>query len=194
MILAGGEGRRLGGRKAHQTVGGKTLLQRAQAKLDDWRLPYALAVRALSATDWPDGVELLPDGFGHGPVAGVVSALRYARRERFEAVLTIPCDTPLLPEDLVPRLAAALVGNARAAVARSNGRFHPTCALWRPPGSEEDLHAAAAAPTMNALAGHFGAVAVDWPVLPFDPFLNVNTPEDLSTAERLITREGLRQA
>ena len=53
------------------------------------------------------GVSVWPDGLADyaGPLAGFLTGL-----ERCETpfLVTVPCDTPLLPLDLVPRLAAAL--------------------------------------------------------------------------------------
>jgi molybdopterin-guanine dinucleotide biosynthesis protein A len=34
-----------------------------------------------------------------------------------------------------------------------------------------------------------GIITVDWPVVPIDPFFNVNTPEDAAAAERMAALE-----
>jgi molybdopterin-guanine dinucleotide biosynthesis protein A len=39
---------------------------------------------------------------------------------------------------------------------------------------------------VGAFLRRHGASAVDWPAQPLDPFLNINTPEDLALAEALL--------
>ena len=54
-----------------------------------------------------------------GPLAGMQLGLKHAKSEY---VLTVPCDSPLLPLDLAARLESALVqGHAEIAIAASNG-------------------------------------------------------------------------
>ena len=64
-----------------------------------------------------------------GPLAGLQSALRCAKHDW---VLSVPCDTPFLPDDLFDRLAAAIhAGETEAAVAVVDGRRQPTIALYK---------------------------------------------------------------
>lgn len=48
--------------------------------------------------DWP-AIDL-------GPLGGICGALRYAHDHRFDAVLSIACDMPMLPPDLVAKMTA----------------------------------------------------------------------------------------
>jgi molybdenum cofactor guanylyltransferase len=135
------------------------------------------------------GLPVLPDPVeGHpGPLAGVLAAIDWARAQGADAVVTVPADTPFLPCDLVPRLIlAAEEGEAGLAVAATD-REHPVCALW--PVTLRDRLAAALACGRNKV-GDFtlaeGAVAARFPPGPPDPFLNINTPEDLAWAEALL--------
>ncbi len=113
LILAGGRGSRMGGvDKGLQPFYGTPLavhtLQRLQAQ---YGAPLAHIVvnanrniatyEALHMTVWPDAV---PDAF-EGPLAGFLTGLQ---RCSTPYLLTVPCDTPLLPLDLVQRLAHAL--------------------------------------------------------------------------------------
>ncbi len=101
------------------------------------------------------------------------------------STLSAPCDAPFLPDDLLERLSPALT--AGVAVARSGGRLHPVCALWRA-GLDAVLHAYAATGrgSIMGLAEAAGWTAVDWPAEPLDPFFNINTAEDLARAEQLL--------
>ena len=71
--------------------------------------------------------DLVPDYAG--PLAGLHSALGSASHD---LVLTVPCDSPFLPENLVERMHAALNENAAdVAVARTGEREHPVFCLAR---------------------------------------------------------------
>ncbi len=184
VILAGGEGRRIGGGKPQRMLGGKSLLERALAQAQGWSSLIAISSR--------HGLELIPDsdipqlidGSDRGPIAGIAAALGFARQQGVDHVLTIPCDTPFLPTDLPDRLEAALTGAAGAALAMSKGRLHPTCGLWRVTCLDEiPLYLATGRASLHGFAEAVGAISVEWPVEPIDPFFNINTAPDLAQAE-----------
>jgi molybdopterin-guanine dinucleotide biosynthesis protein A len=130
---------------------------------------------------------------GHpGPLAGVLAALEWIAREapEIEWVVTVPGDAPFVPRDLVARLHAALHSdNATFAYASSQGRTHPVVALW-PVSFRAELRAAVAEQgvrKVDAFTQRYPSSMVDWPTDPVDPFFNVNTPDDLTEADRLVT-------
>jgi molybdopterin-guanine dinucleotide biosynthesis protein A len=189
VVLAGGEGRRIGGAKATRVLGGHTLLERALERAAGWSDHVAVAVRAEDQAV-PAGVDLLTDDPAiPGPLAGIASALRFAASRGAETVLTLPCDAPFLPDDLADRLTEALTPVAGVALARSGGQLHPTCALWRAgrgPLAALGAYATTGRGALMGLADAVGFIAVDWPAEPLDPFFNINTAEDLARAEALL--------
>ncbi|MBS7542884.1 molybdenum cofactor guanylyltransferase MobA [Ancylobacter oerskovii] len=191
VILAGGLSRRMGGGdKGLRMVAGRRLLDRAIERLT----PQVGAV-ILSANGDPArfGVALpvVPDPLPDfpGPLAGLLAGMEHAvaRAPRARHILTVPADCPLLPEDLATRLAAGK-GEAAAAIAASGGRDHPVIGLWDVSLAPllRHLLVAEGERRVRAFTARAGAVTVDWPDEPYDPFLNVNTPEDLAAAEALI--------
>jgi molybdenum cofactor guanylyltransferase len=111
LILAGGRGSRMGGvDKGLQNFRGLPLALQTLMRLQLQSLPpqeilinanrNLAAYESLGVPVWPDSI----DGFA-GPLAGFQTGL-----ERCETplMLTVPCDTPLLPLDLVERLYKAL--------------------------------------------------------------------------------------
>jgi molybdopterin-guanine dinucleotide biosynthesis protein A len=111
LILAGGRGSRMGGiDKGLQNFRGLPLalqaLKRLQLQSQPLQEVLINANRNLSAYEslgvpvWPDSI----DGFA-GPLAGFVTGLE---RCQTPLLLTVPCDTPLFPLDLVERLVHAL--------------------------------------------------------------------------------------
>jgi molybdopterin-guanine dinucleotide biosynthesis protein A len=120
VILAGGRGSRMGGvDKGLQNFNGVPLalhtLMRLSPQVGEVMINAnrnLAAYEAFGVPVWPDSTAL---GEFAGPLAGFLTGL-----ERCETpyLLTVPCDTPLFPEDLVTRLAEAYVaGGADFAVA-----------------------------------------------------------------------------
>ena len=118
-----------------------------------------------------------------GPLAGVAAGLRWARAENLALLATAPCDAPLLPADLVQRLAAAM-GAAKAAYAVTARGAHPLCALWRVElleTIEAHLHTGEH-PAVRAILAACGAVPVEFEDA--GAFANANTPETLAALEQ----------
>ncbi|MDT9598786.1 molybdenum cofactor guanylyltransferase [Sphingosinicella rhizophila] len=186
VILAGGAGRRIGGDKPFRLLAGRSLVDHVLDQVKAWQIPCAIAIRDHADLRFPDHLPLLHDREDAGPIAGLASALRHAVREGLDAILTLPCDTPLLPRDLPERLKHALALPSEAAVARSGERLHPSCGLWRASASVRIENYLQRRASLRGFAEELGAVIVAWPVQPYDPFFNVNTEDDLAAAENLL--------
>ena len=137
VILAGGRGSRMGGvDKGLQNFNGMPLalhtLMRLQPQVGEIMIN---ANRNLGAYE-SFGVPVWPDVLSDyaGPLAGFLTAL-----ERCETpwLVTVPCDTPLFPTDLVARLAQAAheqgADNAMAAAREEDGKIRnqPVFSLMR---------------------------------------------------------------
>jgi molybdopterin-guanine dinucleotide biosynthesis protein A len=187
VILAGGQGKRIGGDKPSRMLRGVRLLDRAVAYASSQAKLSAVAVREpRQAGDLE--IPLVPDDAEiHGPLAGLVTALRFARDEGADAALTIAADMPFLPPDLADRLVEALPGT-RAAIACSGGHQHPVCGLWRTEALDAVAeYLASGRRSLKGFAELVGYVAVEWPANPRDPFFNINSERDLAEAERLLS-------
>ena len=190
VILAGGEGKRIGGNKPSRMLGGVSLLDRAVAYATSVSKLSAVAVREASQAGTIRIPVIQDDALIDGPLGGLVAALRFAGDEGADAALTIAADMPLLPPDLADRLVGAL-GRTRAAIACSGGYQHPVCGLW----STEALDAvadylASGRRSLKGCAELIGYVAVEWPTEPLDPFFNINAERDLAQAEHLLSGLG----
>ena len=110
VILAGGRGSRMGGAdKGLQNFNGVPLALHAVMRLSPQVGDLMInANRNLAAYEsfgvdvWPDSNHL---GEFAGPLSGFMAALEHCETPY---LLTIPCDTPLFPTDLVERLADAM--------------------------------------------------------------------------------------
>ncbi len=192
VILAGGLARRMGGGdKALIELGGETLLHRAIERLS----PQVDAL-VINANDDPARFAAVshlavipdPDDSRAGPLAGVLAGLDHATSHGLSHIVTVAVDTPFFPVDLVTRLRnAATEEGVPLACAKTGERTHPVFGLW-PVSLADDLRGAMAEGMRKVdrwTAPHGCAEAV-FEAAPFDPFFNVNAPEDLIEAEGLL--------
>jgi len=177
----------MGGNKPLRMLGGVSLLDRAIAYANRLTSLSAIAVRREGQAGNVEIPLLRDDAEIEGPLAGLVTALRFARDEGADAVLTIPADMPFLPLDLAERLSGGLVRTG-AAIASSGGHLHPVCGAWSV-GALDLIPAylACGKRSLKGFAEKVGCVAVDWPIEPVDPFFNINSAQDLARAEQLRT-------
>jgi molybdopterin-guanine dinucleotide biosynthesis protein A len=184
--------------KALLPLAGVPLVAHAIRRLAGQCGPLAISAGGDPARFAAFGVPVLPDpptspaGSARaeraGPLAGILSALDWAAGQGAAQVLTVPVDTPFLPPDFVARLSA--IARGRAAVAASPDaagvlRRHGACGLW-PVDGRDRLRAALAGGLRRVAdwADAEGAAVAAFPGGADDPFLNLNTPEDLAEAER----------
>lgn len=191
VILAGGRATRMGGGdKGLRLLGGTSILTHVIARLQP-QVPEL----ALNANGDPQrfadlGLPVLADSIGGfaGPLAGVLAGLDWAAGKGASHIVTAAADTPFLPGDLVPALLfAAETQGAPIALARTANGRHPTFGVW-PVDLREDLRGALAGGLHKVVlwTDSHGTAYADFPAGRFDPFFNVNTPEDLAQAERLL--------
>ncbi len=195
LILAGGLGRRMGGGdKPLLRLGGRTLLERVVTRLG----PQCAAGLALSANGDPARFSgfpgpVLPDPLPGtpGPLAGILAGLDHAADSGIARVISVSGDTPFLPVDLVTRL-SAVAPEAGVALAASGARQHYTIALW-PAALRSALrtYLEQGERRVGAFIARHGAASASWPAEPVDPFLNINTPEDLAAAEAISLTIGV---
>lgn len=184
-VIAGGKSVRMGGReKAFLPISGVTLIERVISRLAPQVDDVIINANGEPARFAELKRQVIADQLAVGtPLAGLHAVLKHGKALGFDAVLTTPADTPFLPLNLVTRLAEA-GGETGAAVAMSGGQVHHLTGLWsvaiaRP--LEDFLHEGKLRRVMD-LAGVFAVETAEWPVDAVDPFLNINTPEELAAA------------
>ena len=130
-----------------------------------------------------------------GPLAGILSALDWtaAHRPDVQWVLSAASDCPFLPHDLVAKLMEAQQRESTdMAFTASGGQIHHTIGLW-PMRLRDDLRHALAGEGIRKVSqwtSRFSCATAEWPTTPFDPFFNINTPDDLAQAEKLAALSG----
>jgi molybdopterin-guanine dinucleotide biosynthesis protein A len=181
IVLAGGQGRRMGGvDKGLQLLHGRPMIA---AVLE--RLKPQVAEILINANQNPDqyarfGHRVVPDAIGGfaGPLAGLHACLGEAKHE---LVLTVPCDSPFLPFDLLSRLQEHM-GESDLAVAKTGDQPHPVFALVRT-SVRENLETFLSKGGRKIDAWYAGLKVVE---VRFDDeaeaFRNINTLEELKSA------------
>jgi len=187
VILAGGRGSRMGGiDKGLQTYRGVPLVMHALLRLKP-QVGHVMinanrnlgAYEALGVPVWPD---VLPDH--PGPLAGFLTALE---RCDTDYLVTVPCDSPHFPPDLVARLAQDLdAAGADIAMARTPGpdgaRTHPVFCLMKARVMDSLVHFTQSGQRkIDRWTAEQACVEVD-----FDDasaFFNANTIADLQALE-----------
>jgi molybdopterin-guanine dinucleotide biosynthesis protein A len=184
IVLAGGQGSRMGGvDKGLQPFRGKPMVAHAIERLAP-QVDELLVNANRNPADYERfGHRVIADeipGFA-GPLAGFERGLAHAAGG---LVVTVPCDSPFLPTDLVARLKAALEAKgADLAVAKTGDQAHPVFCLMR-----RAVH-----PSLAAFLGSgqrkidrwYASLAVVEVAFDdeADAFLNINTREELAHLE-----------
>jgi molybdopterin-guanine dinucleotide biosynthesis protein A len=191
VVLAGGLSRRMGGGdKCLAPLAGRPILEHIVEAVRPQVSSLALNANGDPSRFAAFGLPVIADEPADfaGPLAGILAAIDWAAGQPgpVQHVLTVPGDTPFLPRDLVARLAAGLAEGAALALASSGGRRHPVIGLW-PLDSREVLRRAIrdeGLRKVEAWASRFAATTVEFATGAGDPFLNINTPDELAEAER----------
>jgi molybdopterin-guanine dinucleotide biosynthesis protein A len=190
-IIAGGGARRFGGGpKGLAAVGGARILDRLVAACRDaLGADPLLVANAADATTWHPGLRGVPD---LRPDTGALGGLYTAVVEAPAPVVCVAWDMPFVTAPLLRSLAGGLA-EADAVLPASGGRrgVEPLCAAYGP-ACRAPMAAALDLGDLRAIAFH---AAVRTCILSGDEiralgvpdhvFFNVNTPEDLTEAERL---------
>ncbi len=184
VILAGGEARRMGGGdKGLVELCGKPLVEHALAALSPQVNTVIINANRNRERYAAYGHPVIADsrqGF-QGPLAGMLSCIEAAETE---FIVSVPCDSPLLPDDLVARLFRQLSEEeADISVAHNGDRMQPVFTLM--PTS--------LAPSMQAFLDGGGRKIDRWfeqhklAVTDFSDkpecFRNINNPAELADME-----------
>ena len=184
VILAGGQGRRMGGvDKGLKVLRGKPMvawvLERFAPQVKEVLINANQNLERYAAL----GHRVIPDeiaGYA-GPLAGLHRGLTEAAHA---LVATVPCDSPFLPSDLIQRLRGAIDNTeSDVAVAKTGDQPHPVFCLCRKsvlPGLTKFL--AGGGRKIDAWYAKLKVVEV-----PFDDqpgaFSNINTEDELRAFE-----------
>jgi molybdopterin-guanine dinucleotide biosynthesis protein A len=185
VVLAGGRGRRLGGQdKGLMELDGRPMIEHILNLVTPQVNAVIINANRNQQVYADSGHPVISDNMTdyQGPLAGFAAALAATDTDY---IMTLPCDGPYVPADLASRLSAAIIENdAELAVAHDGQRMQPVYALIPRSllGSLQDFLDAGDRKIDLWYARHDTALADFSDVI--DTFFNINTDDDLRTADK----------
>lgn len=193
MILAGGLARRMGGGdKSLIELDGRPLLAHVVDRLKAQTDHVIINANGDAARFADYHLPVVPDPVdgAQGPLAGVLAGLDWAQAHapQCDWVMSVAVDTPFFPQDLIARMVSAVeASGADMACATSNARSHPVFGLW-PVKLAGDLRIALIEEDIRKVdiwTARYSCEMVAFEADGFDPFFNVNRPEDVEQARMI---------
>jgi len=181
-VLAGGASRRMGRPKPGALLGGRELIRRPLAAVEQAGLEPAVVAKPSSPLPSLECRVILEPEEPRHPLCGILAALRAAAGR---PVVVVACDLPFVPASLIAELAEL---DAPLAVAAASGREQPLLGRYGPALLPELERALERRDSMSEVMRRLGPVVLDEPSLrphgdPGRVLFNVNTQADLRRAE-----------
>ena len=195
VILAGGQAQRMGGiDKGRLNIGDASILEIITNCLSDQLEKIVLNANGDLSRFSDLKIQVIPDTIkGYvGPLAGILSGMRFAEKNGFTSILTVASDTPFFPGDLANKLSnVSLKENALISIAatKQNNKLvrHPTFGLWSVSLADDlEKNINDGLRKIVLWADKHSAKTVLFPSVKYDPFFNINTHSDLEEAQRRI--------
>jgi molybdopterin-guanine dinucleotide biosynthesis protein A len=188
IVLAGGQGRRMGeADKGLMLLHGRPMvswvLECVTPQADETIISANRNLERYQTLGFPVLEDDLPDF--SGPLAGLHSALAVVSRPLW---LSVPCDTPFLPKDLVSRLLTALLDEGGdVAVPEVDGCLQPAiCLGYTRLRAHLGAYLEAGGRRVGEWQSRLNRVRV--PFSDIESFSNLNTPQELAQAERTVNK------
>jgi molybdopterin-guanine dinucleotide biosynthesis protein A len=193
VIIAGGQSRRFGGGdKFLNKLNGKPILnhvlERVRPQVSELIINSNSNTTALVRFGCPVIADIV-QGFV-GPLAGVLTGMEWASTNTPECrwIATFPADAPFIPRDCLKKMKLYAEKDLYDIICvSSGGRTHPVCALWRIDLANE-LRLAIVNEEMRKIdlwTARYRLATIEFLDQPFDPFFNINRPEDLEIARAI---------
>jgi len=187
LVLAGGRARRMGGiDKGLVDVAGRPLIAWVLDTLAPQTAKVCINANRSQAEYEAFGYPVIADRIGGycGPLAGIAAGLEHCTSDY---LVSCPCDSPLVPPDLVSRLQQQLqADNAEIAVAHNGERLQPVFALIkRSLLASLQAYLDEGGRKIDTWYGQHAMTVVDFSDRP-EAFININTADDVADfSERL---------
>ena len=193
VILAGGKSKRFGEDKSLAKLGSKSLIEHVIHKVrGKFKKILIISNKDIKIKESKD-ITIIPDCIegNLGPLVGVLTAMRWSKniKENYRWIATFPSDTPFFDMSIVEQYKKQITtNNSKLYFVRSNEKRHNIFGLW----SIDLLDILENDLVKNNFrkvedwANKIGVKTINIKFDKFDPFLNINTKEDLSEAEKIL--------
>jgi len=191
VILAGGKGTRMGGvDKCSLQIDHSTILSRLITILQGQSKHLYLNVSGDNERFSPYHLPIIRDRFepSIGPLGGLYSALVYMEKHHSTSwLLTVPCDCPFLPENLLSALLSNSIESYEVVFCHSDNRDHFVISLWSSRillKLKKYIHQGKK--SVGGFIQQLQHQRIGFPHIPVDPFFNINTEQQLLQAQRMV--------
>ena len=189
VILAGGKSKRFGGGfKTFSLINNTSIFEIILKKLKKNKIEILINANEYHKNFIKSKLPIIKDkknGF-LGPLAGIHASISKCIKDypNKEWVFSIPSDTPFLPENILDKFCEKFDSKNDILIARSNNKIHPVVSMWKISlfeSLEKELNEENRKIMTWVQKHNFNLVDFDYEII--DPFFNINTIEDLKTAE-----------
>ncbi len=200
VILAGGRSQRMKRKdKSFLEVGNKTLLGMTIERLQSQSHRVAINTNSYSSKYKRYGLPILRDQLGgfFGPLAGILTAMKWAGDIGYEKVITVAVDTPLFPENLLKELYkkmeesnSDIVFAASSTNHKQKKNLHPVFGLWKTYLHDDlmrELERGVRKVTLWSARHKTSSVCFANDLS--DPFFNINTPNDIKLFKEYLIKK-----
>lgn len=184
-ILTGGQSRRLNTDKSLVQLDGKTLTEIIHQKLGSiFNNIYVVGKK----NHFPDFDFIQDVKPVQCPLNGIVTALEHNQKEW---IFIIACDLPLIRTSSINDLYDNINSNTQVVLPIVNNKIQPLCAFYHRSVLQDFTNAVAHGHyALYRLFDRFNVTKVQVPDNSKEQFLNINYPEDLKQAEKMLKIEN----
>ena len=190
LILAGGKSKRMKSfDKSLKELDNQTLLERQIEKvskqLDTIIINSNSSIIRKKFKKFPVLEDLFPGNFG--PLAGIYTGMEWLHRKNknVKLLFTFPVDSPFFPDNIV-EIFLENYSDERVIIAKSGSNIHPVFAMWDV-NLKKELENSLRKKILkiDLFAKNFKFKVVNFPIIDYDPFFNINNELDLLNAEKI---------
>ena len=191
VLIAGGKSRRFGGGiKTLTKINGESIFEKIIDVLKKQNTNILINSNykneVFHKTNFPI-IEDLDNNF-QGPLAGIYACMKWLNKQKLNTdwLLTVPSDTPFLPNNLLEIFKSKLKNKTNILIARSNGKIHPIIGMWNISlykNLKNELKSENRKIMEWVYKNNFDFV--DFNNRNYDPFFNINTKEDIVEAQNI---------
>jgi molybdopterin-guanine dinucleotide biosynthesis protein A len=191
IILSGGLSRRMGEDKSEKKIFGKSLIElvitRSEKQVQKLIINSNRSNKILNNLGMKYVVsDCIPGNLG--PLVGVLTGIRWVKKNtKSDWLMSFPVDSPFFPNDLVTKFLEES-SDYDILMAQGSERVHPVFSMWRVSSyMENQLYESLKnnERKIDKFTKKFKTKVVKFPVIGYDPFFNVNTPNDLKIAKEV---------
>ncbi len=195
VVLAGGKSKRFGQDKNQAKLGPKTLLEHAIIKVSSKFNNILVVSNHDLKINISDTLQVIPDCIEDnlGPLVGALSAMKWIKKNNklYQWIATFPSDTPFFDESIIDQYKKEIkLNDSLLYFIKSNEKRHNIFGLWSVKlidTLENDLINNNFR-KVEDWANKVGVKTINIKSKEFDPFLNINTKEDLIEAEKILKK------